>query len=84
MLSEISKYDSGTSTSMVITLESTELIAASEPYKIVITIPYIFYSAATINRDENFMTIKLDFEAFYNGTNDIYTIELYDKKSTEY
>jgi len=84
MFSEISKYDSGTSTSMVITLESSELIAAGEPYKIVITIPYIFYSAATINRDENFMTIKLDFEAFYNGTNDIYTIELYDKKSTEY
>lgn len=84
LMSETYKYDQGTSSSLEITLLSQEEYVSGEYYKIVIKLPYIFYQTSSINRDNNLITIKLDFEAFDNGSDSIYTIELYDKKATEY
>lgn len=75
-LTEYAKFVAGTPSALVLTWSFGTITGASNPYKIVITIPVVEYTGETPTVESSEVLMQnLPFKALYNGTDAIVTLE---------
>lgn len=82
-LTEYAKFTAGTASALVLTWSFGTITDASNPYKIVMTLPVVVYTGETPTVESSEVLMQtLPFKALYNGTDAAWTLDYHTSDTT--